>query len=823
MPGITAALNYELNGRGRVWEHATPAVKDDAFVVTLPPTTGGAAAEAGAAAEQLHNGMFVFVFQEAPIPDVNQADAAQKPVAATEYLGAMAVTSTNGNQVTLRRVQTLDLEAQSVTLDPSTHKPIVDAAGQPQVVSVPVFPEIAQALSQPTGTWSLFEKMPIDMRDAFKRVGGIDIDPQQENIDFNDYQTRYRAVLTKYMPPERFGLSLDNADQAGVYERLIDRHAFDWMRLSDIRRWIQEHQAERINKTFDPPNEEKYSRLRFNAKSNEFEIDTDAGNVTDGIFDIRGRAILQDLKYGGKIRLDKDTVIIVDPTTATALKARENVTEEAEVYVRQLDDFAILISEFSRNRELLFEKMLQLIKETAVLRATDADLRTQESQRTTLVSQLTEDSENLSRDLEAINQLLTTRTGEVADLKEQINKLYKVIIVRYKQIKERSELIMQTALTVTVRPVPGLPFCSPAPNGPVEGLTQPRLSSNIRSRNKALGPMTRAGDQPESTLDWEHPEYVWTVEAARQGQRLDQYLNVQFPLLSRSQIQKQIIAGAVRVDNVPVRPSFKLKSNNVITAHLVAEPDDDLVAEDIPLSVLFEDEDLVAIDKPSGMVVHPAKGHWKGTLAAALAFRFKQLSTTGGRHRPGIVHRLDRDTSGVILVAKNDIAHLNLTQQFEVRSVKKRYWAVVSPAPDRDRDLIELPIGVHPYQREKMAIRSDHPTSRSATTFFEVTERFRGLAVLAVQPKTGRTHQIRVHLAHIGTPILCDRLYSGRSTIKFAEADHSGPQFELSRQALHAQSIEFNRPSTNARMKIEAPVPQDLAELLQWLRRTRRL
>jgi hypothetical protein len=436
--GITAALDLEMYGRGRSWERVTAARQDNQYTITLPATsaTGGDAVDA---AEQLHDGMFVFVFQDSEVPGYAGS------MAGTKFLGTMSVTSTTGNQVTLAPVLTLDMEARSVVMDPATNRPQLDAEGKPQVVSAPVFPEAAQALAEPSGTWTLFEIMPVDMRDAFKRAAGIEVDPQQENVDFNDYQARYRTVLQEFMPPAMFNLTLDDPAQAAIYERLIDRHAFDMMRLPDINRWLQEHAAERISTTFEPLAEEKFSRLRFNERSAEFEIDTDAGTIVDGVFDIQGRAVLQELKFGSKVRLEKDAVIIVDPETATRWKERENVTEEAEVYVRQLDDFSTLISEMDRQRNRLFDSMLSLINEISVLRATDADLQTQERQRNTLVAQLTQDSENLGKDLEMINQLLASRTTEVADLKEQINKLYKVINVRYQQIKERSEQIMQTA------------------------------------------------------------------------------------------------------------------------------------------------------------------------------------------------------------------------------------------------------------------------------------------------------------------------------------------------------------------------------------------
>ncbi len=224
------------------------------------------------------------------------------------------------------------------------------------------------------------------------------------------------------------------------------------------------------------------------------------------------------------------------------------------------------------------------------------------------------------------------------------------------------------------------------------------------------------------------------------------------------------------------------------------------------------------------MVVHPARGHWSGTLAGALQFHFGgTLSTTGGPSRPGIVHRLDRDTSGVILVARSDMAHAKLAKQFAHRTIEKEYYALVSGCPERDRDYIDCPIGFHPHQREKMAIRRDVPTSRSAQTFYEVLERFDGFAALKLIPKTGRTHQIRVHLNHIGCPVLCDRQYGGRAKITRGEIrrDPSDSLVLLERQALHARRIKFIHPVTQQPLAIEAPLPADMQAVLEELRYSR--
>jgi 23S rRNA pseudouridine1911/1915/1917 synthase len=224
------------------------------------------------------------------------------------------------------------------------------------------------------------------------------------------------------------------------------------------------------------------------------------------------------------------------------------------------------------------------------------------------------------------------------------------------------------------------------------------------------------------------------------------------------------------------------------------------------------------------MVVHPAKGHWEGTLTSALAFHFENMSAHGGPTRPGIVHRLDRDTSGVLVVAKTDATHMRLAEQFEQRTTEKEYFAIVVGVPRWARDVIEEPIGPHPYHREKMAIRRDHAASREAQTFYEVIERFDGFAALKVLPKTGRTHQIRLHLSHIGCPVLCDRLYGGRSQITRGELCGGPADAEvlLDRQALHARRLKINSPLTGEPLEFIAPIPADLERMLEQLRKCRR-
>ena len=328
---------------------------------------------------------------------------------------------------------------------------------------------------------------------------------------------------------------------------------------------------------------------------------------------------------------------------------------------------------------------------------------------------------------------------------------------------------------------------------------------------------------PASQLGSEPVELV--VDESEAGQRLDTLLALRFHDYSRVHLRRVITLGGVKIEGKGGKPAYRVRSGQRISIVLPAVPRQAPRPENIPLEVLFQDEDLVVVNKPPGMVVHPARGHWSGTLAGALQFHFgPSLSSTGGPLRPGIVHRLDRDTSGVILVARTDQSHTKLAGQFQSRTIEKEYFALVAGRPDRDRDIIDHSIGVHPVQREKMAISCDGSTGRTAQTFYEVTERFEGFAAVRVLPKTGRTHQIRVHLAHVGCPVLCDRQYGGRSQITRGEIrrDPDDSLVLLTRQALHARRLRFVHPRTGQAMEIEAPLPDDMAGVLAELREYRR-
>jgi 23S rRNA pseudouridine1911/1915/1917 synthase len=314
-----------------------------------------------------------------------------------------------------------------------------------------------------------------------------------------------------------------------------------------------------------------------------------------------------------------------------------------------------------------------------------------------------------------------------------------------------------------------------------------------------------------------------TVESHHIGNRLDAFLAFVLPQFSRMRLRKAINDVEVLVNGKRAKAAYHLHAGDLISLSLTDPKPDGPEPCNIPLEVLYEDELMAVINKPPGMVVHPGKGNWKGTLTSALAYHFANLSTIGGPSRPGIVHRLDRDTSGVILVAKTDPAHGGLAEQFENRETKKEYFAIVGGNVDRDQELIDAPIGLHPHQREKMMIRDLHESSRPAQTIYHVAERFDGFTALHCFPKTGRTHQIRVHLAHRGYPVLCDRLYGGRSQVTVGEITRrrDDETVLLARQALHAHRITIKHPLSKKEMTFEAPIPADIAGVVEALRQYR--
>ena len=300
------------------------------------------------------------------------------------------------------------------------------------------------------------------------------------------------------------------------------------------------------------------------------------------------------------------------------------------------------------------------------------------------------------------------------------------------------------------------------------------------------------------------------------GERLDQRLASAYPDLSRSRIQSLIEQGRITVDDRPVvKASVRVRGGERVEVELPPPEPAKPLAEDLPLSVLYEDADLVVLDKSPGMVVHPAAGHARGTLVNALLHRIQDLAGIGGELRPGIVHRLDKDTSGAMVVAKNDATLHGLQSAFKGREVRKTYLAIVHGAPP-PQGRIETLYGRHPIHRKRFSSRV--PVGKSAITEFRVLESFDGAALVEVDLHTGRTHQVRVHFADSGHPLLADELYGGARKGKGVVKD---AQEALGRQALHAWKLAFAHPRTGKPLAFEAPVPPDFQRALDLLRRHR--
>lgn len=318
-----------------------------------------------------------------------------------------------------------------------------------------------------------------------------------------------------------------------------------------------------------------------------------------------------------------------------------------------------------------------------------------------------------------------------------------------------------------------------------------------------------------------------TAKHKVEGLRLDQYLAGMFPDHSRSVIQKVIEAENVSVNGKAGKASYRIRYGDQVRIILPPPMHDLPVPEDIPLDVLYEDEYLALVNKPTDMVVHPAKGHWSGTLVNALQFHFAELSQAGGEYRPGIVHRLDRDTSGVILIAKEEQTHRDLSMQFESRKITKEYQAITAGELDRDSDYIERRIAKHTGDRKKMMVTDEEEDGKDACSYYEVIERFRGFSFCRIQPRTGRTHQIRVHLASVACPVLADKAYGGRDKLRLSDLspdiDPAEDEILMGRQALHASRLRFVHPRTSKVIQVEAPLPPDFQKTLGALRRFRPL
>lgn len=307
------------------------------------------------------------------------------------------------------------------------------------------------------------------------------------------------------------------------------------------------------------------------------------------------------------------------------------------------------------------------------------------------------------------------------------------------------------------------------------------------------------------------------------GVRVDQALARRYNDLSRTRIQKLIETGYITVNGAPTRSSYLLRlGDRVDIAFPETTRPEGLVGEEIPLDIIYEDEDLLVINKPAGMVVHPAAGATRGTLVHALLAYAGTLSSIAGEDRPGIVHRLDKDTTGLIVVARNDEAHRDLSDQIRERTARRQYLALVWGKPRWERIRVDAPIGRHGVDRKKMTVPlGGHrdAAAREATTTLTVLERFTvPCALLEAALKTGRTHQIRVHCAYIGHPVMGDPQYGGRRKPPIPDRELAGLLEDLEGQALHAYRLAFNHPRTGTPMEFTAPLPPDFQALLDYLR-----
>lgn len=324
----------------------------------------------------------------------------------------------------------------------------------------------------------------------------------------------------------------------------------------------------------------------------------------------------------------------------------------------------------------------------------------------------------------------------------------------------------------------------------------------------------QADDQPIVVEDDEVEHYRFRV-SKNLVRRIDQYLTDRVSYLSRSGVQRLIDEGLVTVNGRVVKASYHARAGDIVQMVAPPKPVSELVPEPIPLDIIYEDEHFLALNKPADLMVHPARGVWRGTLVNALVYYAQKWSTVGGNWRPGILHRLDRNTTGIMLVARSDEAHWRLARQFENRTIQKTYLAVAHGVPELRSDVIDLPIGRDRYVREKQAIRKESNGGRPAVTRYDVLETLQfgseRFALIRLTPKTGRTHQLRVHMQAIGHPLVGDNMYGGRP---FEHGD-----FHFTRQALHAAEITFVHPGTLKPMTLSAPLPADLHELLELLRR----
>jgi 23S rRNA pseudouridine1911/1915/1917 synthase len=309
----------------------------------------------------------------------------------------------------------------------------------------------------------------------------------------------------------------------------------------------------------------------------------------------------------------------------------------------------------------------------------------------------------------------------------------------------------------------------------------------------------------------------FTVDEDAAGSRIDAFLASRVARLSRTRIQRAIEDADVLVGDRAVKPSYRVRPGDVIEIDLPEPPPLDLTPEAIPLRIVFEDDDLIVVDKAAGMVVHPGAGVERGTLANALAYHFNSLSAAAGRIRPGIVHRIDKETSGLMVAAKNDAAHERLSDQFRDRKVFKMYTALVYGRTKDDRGEITARLGRSLRNRTRMAVLGGG-AGRAAHTIFKVTARYSEFTLLDVEIRTGRTHQIRVHLSHIGHPVVGDAVYGGGRENSIRDQEARRAVKNLGRHFLHSTRLAFAHPRSGERLEFASPLPSELSSLLESLK-----
>jgi 23S rRNA pseudouridine1911/1915/1917 synthase len=307
-----------------------------------------------------------------------------------------------------------------------------------------------------------------------------------------------------------------------------------------------------------------------------------------------------------------------------------------------------------------------------------------------------------------------------------------------------------------------------------------------------------------------------TVAEDRQGERLDAFLASTQAELTRSAVQRLIAQGMVRVDGKEVKSSHKLAQGEEVTISVPPPEPSTAMPEDMDLVILFEDADLIVVNKPAGLTVHPGAGISSGTLVNGLLGHCSDLSGIGGEIRPGIVHRIDKDTTGILVVAKNDAAHQGLSAQFSQHTVKRVYYALVFGSPRTDKGRIEGEIGRHPVDRKKMSGNAKH--GRHAVTHWKVLARYSGVSLLKMMLETGRTHQIRVHLSEAKHPLLGDSVYGGDARLgNIKDAKLKSLIKELGRQALHAKTLGFIHPSSGEYIEFDSELPEDMQRIIDYL------